>query len=190
MNLSAQEPSPGRGSRLGTKCFNRHRRERLGCVGCHHAFHVIKPGEVTGGVLQPPRVKGPDFCSLCHEARHPTPVPGCPHCEEGFPDRLTIAMDAAKPIRHEIHQLQFMHWFVGWQARVTGWFGLAAGITWADWFERADGSRNWFAIIFWLASVPIAQWAISRRIARRERLLPSLGPNGEIVYGVPPDEYT
>jgi hypothetical protein len=61
--------------------------------------------------------------------------------------------------------------------------GLIAVFAIGDWFERPYGSTDWVKAVVALVSVPLAQWAIRRRIAHRERLLPRLGPNGEILYG-------
>lgn len=165
------------------KCFNGHRRGRQGCVGCHHAFHVVEPGKVVGGRLVPPVVSGPSDCDLCHEARHQEAVPGCPRCEAKFDDILEGAMEASQPVRTEILQLHFLHWFVGWQARVAGWFCLMAGVTLGDWFQRSNGSQDWLKALLSFAAIPLVQWGIRKRISQRERLLPRLGPNGEIVYG-------
>ena len=165
------------------KCYNGHRKERKGCAGCHHAWHVVEPGKVTNGRLVLPLVKGPNECPLCHRSRHRTPVIGCMQCQDRYEDVLHEAMDAAQPVRTEIIQLQFLRWFVGWQSRLAGWFGLLAGTRIADWFKNADGSQNWFELLVAAAAVPLIQWAIRRRIAKRERLLPQLGPKGEIVYG-------
>jgi hypothetical protein len=92
-------------------------------------------------------------------------------------------MDASQPIRAEIWGLRFFQWLIGWQARVTGWAALVVGVAVGDWFQRADGSSNWVQAVVAFVSVPLAQWAIKRRIANREKLLPRLGPKGEIVYG-------
>jgi hypothetical protein len=92
-------------------------------------------------------------------------------------------MDASQPIRGEIWGLRFLQWFIGWQARVAGLFGLIAGVAIGDWFQHPDGSQDWVKAIVAFVSLPLAQWVISRRIARRERLLPRLGPKGEIVFG-------
>lgn len=165
------------------KCFNGHRRERAGCAGCHHAFHVTEPGKVSGGRIVPPVVTGPNECDLCHDARHQVPAPGCPHCEGRYEDIVRVAMDASQPVRAEIWGLRFLQWLIGWQARVTGWLTLIVGVVIGDWFQRADGSSNWIQAVAVFVSVPLAQWAIKRRIAQRERLLPRLGPKGEIVYG-------
>lgn len=165
-----------------SRCFNGHRRERPNCAGCHHAHHVMQIGKVVNGRLVPPVVRGPDECTLCHEARHQAPVTGCPQCDGTFEDRVREAMDAAQPIRDEIWGLRFLHWFVGWRGRLAGWFGLLAGIGLGDWFERSDGSTNWFEFVLSAGSISVMQWAIKRKIARRERLLPRLGPRGELDY--------
>jgi hypothetical protein len=171
------------------KCFNGHRKERRGCAGCHHAWHVVAPGTVADGELKPPVVNGPDDCAMCHRMRHRALVDGCTQCEELFDDVLHDAMVAAKPVRSEIMELQFLHWFVGWQSRLAGWFGLIAGTQVADWFKNADGSQNWFQLFLAVSAVPLIQWAIKRRIDKRERLLPQLGPKGEIVYGEEPADH-
>jgi hypothetical protein len=164
------------------KCYNGHRKEHIGCAGCHHAFHVVRPGKISEGRLVMPVVNGPMECPLCHGVLHHTPVSGCPQCEGRFEEVLREAMIAAKPVRMEIMQLQFLRWFVSWQARLAGWFGLLAGKGIADWFERSDGSTNWLSLLLASASIPLIQWAIRKRIAKRERLLPQLSPKGEIVY--------
>jgi hypothetical protein len=169
------------------KCFNGHRRERPGCAGCHHAFHVVAPGKVVEGRLVPPAVKGPNECELCHNARHHTPVSGCPQCEGRFEDIVHGAMVASQDVRTEIWQLRFLRWFIGWQAGVAGWLGLMAGVTFGDWWQRPDGSYDWFKAVVAFVSIPLVQWAIRRRIAKRERLLPRLGPTGDIVYGTDGD---
>ena len=170
-----------------TRCFNGHRTERPGCVGCHHAHHVVEPGKVADGGLIPPVVRGPLTCSLCHEARHLHPVVGCAQCDVSYKETVRMAMEAAEPIRQELWGLRFQHWFVGWQARMAGWFWIIAGSTIWDWFERPDGSYNWLEAILSFASVPLVQWPLRKAIERRERMLPSLGPHGEIVYGADPD---
>lgn len=165
------------------KCFNGHTFDHPGCAGCHHAFHVVEPGRIDGGRLIAPVVDGPDECDLCHRARHPKPVDGCPLCDAGFNERVAIAMAAAKPFRQEMWSLRFVSWFIGWQTWVASWLAFLAGGSIWDWFERADGSRDWLKALIVFASVPIAQWLIRRKVARDERMLPRLGKNGEFLFG-------
>jgi hypothetical protein len=168
------------------KCYNGHRWDHAGCAGCHYAFHVVTPGTVAGGRLVPPEVDGPKDCVLCHDARHQVPVLGCLLCEESFKDSVHKAMAATKEVRQEIWGLRFLHWFVGWHTRVAGWLTLLAGGGWGDWFRRSDGSQNWFQPLLLAALIPLVQWLIRRRIARRRGLLPRLGPKGEVLYGSKP----
>lgn len=102
-----------------------------------------------------------------------------------------MAMQASKPVRTEVWGLRFMHWFIGWQATLAWWLAILAGANLMDWFRRSDGSFGWLETLFYMGAIPVIQALIRRTIARRERLLPSLGPRGEIVYGhdrgEPPD---
>lgn len=165
------------------RCFNGHRSEKAGCAGCHHAFHVVQPGKILNGRLVPPVVKGPNECDICHRARHPRPVPTCSFCEGGFAESLELAMSASSEARRQIWSLRFLHWFLGWQASVAGWLTMLAGTTVWDWFQRPDGSVDWLKAAVAFAAIPAAQWAIKRAIARKQKLLPRLGPHGEIVFG-------
>jgi hypothetical protein len=165
------------------KCFNGHTTEHVGCVGCHHAFHVLEPGRIVEGRLVPPVVNGPNECEICHRSRHPKPVPTCSFCEIGFDESLEMAMRASAGARREMWGLRFLHWFVGWQASVAGLLAMLAGTTVWDWFQRADGTFDWFKAAIAFAAVPAAQWALKRAMARKQKLLPRLGPHGEILYG-------
>jgi hypothetical protein len=171
-----------------TKCFNGHRWPHRGCAGCHHAFHVVEPGKVSDGRLVPPLVRGPLSCELCHLARHQVPVSGCPQCAGRFEDSVHQAMVATQGVRQEIWGLRFLGWMIGWPPRIVGWLGLLIGGGLGDWFQRSDGSQNWFAFLVAAVLVPLAQWGIRRGIRRRRQMLPRLTPKGEIVYGPDPIE--
>jgi hypothetical protein len=168
---------------LARGCFNGHTEPRVGCAGCHHAFHVISPGSVTGGELIPPRVDGPLECPLCHAALHPTAVDGCSICSARFPSTLEVAMKASQETRTQIISLELLRLLVGWKVRIGGWIALFTGRAFGDLFARPDGSTEWATMLVALVAVPAVQWLLGRAIARRERLLPRLGPEGNITYG-------
>jgi protein-S-isoprenylcysteine O-methyltransferase Ste14 len=96
-------------------------------------------------------------------------------------------MSAATSYRREMWGLRFVNWFLGWQAWLGSWLVILAGGSVWDWFQRADGSRDWLkgAVVF--ATVPVTQWLIRRRISKDERMLPRLSSGGEIVYGADSD---
>lgn len=170
-----------------TECFNGHTSDRPGCRGCHFAFHVLEPGRVAEGRLIPPVVDGPEDCDLCHEARHDVPAEGCPRCAGRFAETLALAMKASQPVREEVLGLKFHHWFLGWQATVTGWLAVIAAGVYGDWFRNPDGSIDLLQEAAFIFGIPLMQWVIRRQIRRKERLLPTLGPRGEIVFGDDPE---
>ena len=92
-------------------------------------------------------------------------------------------MQASADARRQIWSLKFLYWFLGWQASIAGWLAMLAGTTVWDWFQRPDGSFDWLKAAVAFAAVPVAQWIIKRGIAKKQKLLPQLGPHGEIVYG-------
>jgi hypothetical protein len=116
---------------------------------------------------------------------HAKPVPGCALCDTGFVETVAQAMDASQDARMELIGLRFMRWLVGWQARIFGWVAIVSGRAFGELFTRPDGTTKWLTLLVSMVAVPAIQWGINRQIVRKERQLPQLGPNGEIVYGEP-----
>lgn len=169
------------------RCFNGHAAEVDRCEGCHHRFHVIRTGRVEGGQLLPPKVKGPLDCVLCHQARHPAPVRGCAICGDRAGDQMIAAMKASQPIRDEIVGLQMQSWLLSWKSGLASFLLWMTGGSAAGQFEGAGRFQRFFGWILMASAIPVAQWMIKQQIRKREKLLPKLGPTGEIIYGEGPD---
>lgn len=171
-----------------SRCFNGHIVEVPRCEGCHHVWHVVRPGEVSDGVLKPPVVKGPEDCDLCHEARHHVPQRGCLRCAGSAADAMITAIRAAQPIREEIIQLRAASWLLSWRVGVASALGLLGGGAAGGYFEGADRGERFVAWVVGAFTVPVIQFLIRRSVEHKERRLPRLGPTGEIVYGEGADD--
>ena len=171
-----------------TRCFNGHVHETQGCEGCHHRYHVVRQGRVEGGSLLPPDVKGPEACLLCHQARHATPVKGCPICGHRIGYSMISAFKAAQPVRDEIMGLKLQSWLLSWRAGLANFLVWIGGGSAAGQFEGAGRFQRFFGWVMMASAIPVAQWMIKRQIRKKERLLPKLGPSGEIVFGEGADD--
>lgn len=164
------------------KCYNGHSIDTPACIGCHHRFHVLEQGKVEGGRIVPPVVDGPESCDLCHDARHHVPVRTCPRCAYSILDAVLVAEKSAAPIRQEIMLLRLEHWALGWPTTILGWIATLLGGNAVGWFGTDNPNDSFKALALFVA-IPFFQWILRLEIKRRRRLIPRIGPGGEITYG-------
>lgn len=95
------------------------------------------------------------------------------------------ALEGARPVQQEIEKIKLAERLLGWRLTFLGWMAIGAGGKMGGFLDRPGGIGKSLLL---MAAWPVAQWGFRQVIKQKQKQLPSIGPEGEVLYGRGPDE--
>lgn len=88
-------------------------------------------------------------------------------------------------MEQKIETIKLAERLLGWRLTIAGWMAIGAGGKMGGFLDRPGGIAKSLLL---MAGWPLVQWGFRRAIKQKQKQLPSIGPEGEVLYGSGPDE--